>query len=149
MMDYDIRHGRTYMYFQQKPLYAFGYGLSYTTFDYAHLALSADTLHSASDLRVIFDLRNTGQRAGDEVAQLYVTHIGSKVPRAAEELKGFERVHLAAGASKKVTIVLPANALRYWDSATSQWVLEPDQVEIRIASSSDNIRLRKTISVAP
>jgi len=149
MMDYDIRHGRTYMYFQQKPLYAFGYGLSYTTFDYAHLALSAETLHAGSDLRVSFDLRNSGQRAGDEVAQLYVAHIGSKVPRASEELKGFERVHLAAGASKKVTLTLPANALRYWDSSTSQWVLEADQVEIRIASSSDNIRLKKTIRVAP
>jgi beta-glucosidase len=149
MMDYDIRHGRTYMYLKQKPLYAFGYGLSYTTFGYSQLALSSDTLRAGGTLNVSFDLRNTGRRDGDEVAQLYVAHIGSSVPRAIEELRGFERVHLTAGESKHVTLALPANALRYWDAAKNQWVLEPDQVEIRIGASSDDIRLRKIITVTP
>jgi beta-glucosidase len=149
MMDYDIRHGRTYMYLRQKPLYPFGYGLSYTTFAYSDLALSSGVLHRGQTLSISFRIRNTGARGGDEVAQLYVTHIGSKVSRPIEELAGFQRVHIPAGQSKTVSLQLPASALRYWDTAAGHWVLEPDQVQIRIGSSSDNIHLEKTIRVQP
>lgn len=149
MLDYDIRHGRTYMYLKQKPLYAFGYGLSYTTFKYAHLKLSSATLHRDSALRASIDIRNTGARSGDEVVQMYVAHLNSKVERPIEELNGFERIHLAAGETKTVTFPLEAASLRYWDAAAGRWVLEPDQVEIRIAASSDDIRARQTIRIAP
>lgn len=149
MTDYDIRHGRTYMYLRQKPLYAFGYGLSYTTFKYSNLRLSANTLHSSGALQASIDIRNTGDRSGDEVVQLYVTHLNSKVERPIEELKGFERVHLAAGETKTVMLPLEANSLRYWDTAAGHWVLEPDQVEIRVGASSDDIRARQTIRVEP
>ena len=149
MTDYDIRHGRTYMYLRQKPLYAFGYGLSYTTFKYSNLRLSANTLHSSGALQASIDIRNSGDRSGDEVVQLYVTHLNSKVERPIEELKGFERVHLAAGETKTVMLPLEANSLRYWDTAAGHWVLEPDQVEIRVGASSDDIRARQTIRVEP
>ncbi|MFP5210212.1 MAG: glycoside hydrolase family 3 C-terminal domain-containing protein [Acidobacteriota bacterium] len=149
MTDYDIRHGRTYMYLRQKPLYAFGYGLSYTTFKYSNLRLSANTLHSSGALQASIDIRNSGDRSGDEVVQLYVTHLNSKVERPIEELKGFERVHLVAGETKTVMLPLEANSLRYWDTAAGHWVLEPDQVEIRVGASSDDIRARQTIRVEP
>ncbi len=149
MLDYNIRDGRTYMYLRQKPLYAFGYGLSYTTFKYSHLQLSSATLHSGGTLQVHIDITNTGQRGGDEVVQLYVKHLNSKVARPLEELKGFDRIHLAAGETETVTLPLAADSLRYWDTGGHQWVLEPDEVEIRVGSSSDNIRAEQTIRVAP
>jgi beta-glucosidase len=149
MMDYDLRHGRTYMYLRQKPLYAFGYGLSYTTFTYSNLRLSSDTLHRDGALRVKVDIRNAGKRAGDEVVQLYAAHLNSKVGRPLQELKGFERVHLAAGETTTVTLPLDAASLRYWDTGGEHWVLEPDQVEIRVGASSDDIRARQTIHVVP
>ena len=74
MMDYNIRHGRTYMYFKGKPLYPFGYGLSYTTFEYSDLKTSSPTLARDGSLTVSVNVRNTGKRAGDEVVQLYVKH---------------------------------------------------------------------------
>jgi beta-glucosidase len=149
MMDYDIRHGRTYMYLRQKPLYPFGYGLSYTAFSYSRLALSSDALHAGGTVQVSFDVRNSGQREGDEVAQLYIAHLDSKVSRPIEELKGFERIHLQPGETRTVTFPLAAEALRYWDIADNKWVLDPDRVEIRIGSSAEDIRLKGTIRVAP
>jgi beta-glucosidase len=147
MMDYDIRHGRTYMYLKQAPLYAFGYGLSYTTFQYSNLNLSAASLHPGEKLQVKVDVSNTGHRAGDEVVQLYVAHMHSKVERPLEELKGFERVHLAAGETRVVTIPLDSSALRYWDTVQGRWALDTDQVEIRVGAASDDIRARRTIRV--
>ncbi len=149
MMDYDIRHGRTYMYLKQKPLYAFGYGLSYSTFGYSHLALSSTNLRADSELTVRFDLKNTGSRAGDEVVQLYVSHLNSKVSRPLEELKAFDRVHLAAGETKSVTLALKGSSLAYWSDVSNHFVIEPDQVELRVGASADDIRLRQAISVVP
>jgi beta-glucosidase len=149
MMDYNIRDGRTYMYLKQKPLYPFGYGLSYTTFAYSDLKLSAKTLSAASSGEVTakFDVKNTGGVAGDEVVQLYVTHLNSKVARPIEELKGFDRIHLAPGETKTVTLPVTAKALAYWDETKNQFVTEPDQVEVRIGSSSADIRLRQILTV--
>jgi beta-glucosidase len=96
---------------------------------------------------VQFKVRNTGAVAGDEVAQMYVTHLNSKVSRPIEELKGFDRIHLAAGETKTVTLPLTTKALAYWDEQKNQFVTEPDQVEIRIGSSSADIRLRQALSV--
>jgi beta-glucosidase len=149
MMDYDIRHGRTYMYLKQKPLYPFGYGLSYTTFKYSNLRLSSQTIHSDGMLHVSIDIRNSGRRAGDEVMQMYVAHLNSKVKRPLEELKGFDRVHLEAGETKTVTLPLSAATLRYWDTARGQWVLESDELEIRVGSSSDDVRAQQVIRVVP
>jgi beta-glucosidase len=149
MLDYDIRHGRTYMYANQKPLYAFGYGLSYTTFAYSNLKLSTDVLHRDGTVRVSVDVRNTGSRDGDEVVQVYVSHLNSKVERPKEELKGFQRIHIAAGETKTVTLPVDASSLRYWDISAKGWVLEPAPVEIRVGASSDDIRAMKTMRVIP
>jgi beta-glucosidase len=150
MMDYDIRKGRTYLYAKQKPLYAFGYGLSYTSFAYSNLKLSAKTLGSGADAKisVSFEVKNTGRVAGDEVAQLYVAHEDSKVPRPIEELKGFERVHLRPGETKTVTLPLTAKALAYWDESADRFVTETDRIEIRVGASSADIRLRDAIAIS-
>ncbi|MFP5233776.1 MAG: glycoside hydrolase family 3 C-terminal domain-containing protein [Acidobacteriota bacterium] len=149
MKDYDLRHGRTYMYLRQKPLYPFGYGLSYTTFRYSKLHLSSMSLRSGGTVNVKVNVSNTGQRGGDEVVQLYVTHLNSKVERPIEQLKGFDRIHLAPGETKTVSLPLTANSLRYWSDTANSWVLEPDQVEIRVGASSEDIRTRQTIHVLP
>jgi beta-glucosidase len=96
MMDYNIRHGRTYMYFKGKPLYPFGFGLSYTTFQYSNLKTNTNKLDINGELTVSVDVKNTGSRTGDEVVQLYVKHLKSKVERPDKELKGFKRIALNA-----------------------------------------------------
>ncbi len=147
MMDYDIRHGHTYMYFKGKPLYPFGYGLSYTTFEYSNLKTSADRLAADGQVGVNVEVKNTGSRAGDEVVQLYVSHIGSKVDRPAEELKAFRRVSLAPGKKTTVQFLLKASDLAYWSVEKGSWQIEPDQINIQIGASSADIKLKKTISV--
>jgi beta-glucosidase len=126
MMDYDIRHGRTYMYFRQKPLYAFGEGLSYTRFAYSNLRTSSEKLGTDGEITVSVDVRNTGSRAGDEVVQMYVAHVNSRVERPIQELKGFKRVTLQAGETKTVPMTLKASALAYWNSGKGAFDVEPD-----------------------
>jgi beta-glucosidase len=149
MMDYDIRHGRTYMYAKAKPLYAFGFGLSYTSFGYSHLRVSKTKLGAGETAMVSVDVKNTGARVGDEVVQMYVAHEGSKVERAAEELKGFVRVSLRPGESKTVTMPLAAKDVAYWDVAGKKWVVEGDEVEVRVGASSDDIKLKAKVEVMP
>ncbi|MDI7775852.1 glycoside hydrolase family 3 C-terminal domain-containing protein [Asticcacaulis sp. EMRT-3] len=140
MMDYNIRHGRTYMYFSKgnwgQPLYPFGYGLSYTTFHYSHLRSDQVQLARDGALNVSVDVSNTGARAGDTVVQLYVQHPHSKVSRPERELEGFKRVHLAAGANQTVTIPLKAAQLAYWDEAQNRFVVETETVRLVVGQSS-------------
>ncbi|HEX6045088.1 MAG TPA: glycoside hydrolase family 3 C-terminal domain-containing protein [Pyrinomonadaceae bacterium] len=147
MMDYDIRHGRTYMYFDGKPLYPFGYGLSYTTFAYRNLKTSAPSLAADGAVDVSVVVKNTGKRAGDEVVQLYVRHVDSAVSRPLKELKAFSRVYLRPRQEKTVTLSLPAARLAYWDADGDRWTVEKDQIEIIVGGSSADARLRKVISV--
>ena len=147
MMDYNLRDGRTYMYFKGRALYPFGYGLSYTTFEYSNLRTSATQLAADVGVSITMDLRNTGSRAGDEVVEMYVAHVGSKVPRAQEELKGFQRVSLAAGKKTSVRFRLKAADLAYWNANQAAWEVEPDEVEVRIGSSSADIKLRTSLKV--
>ncbi len=143
MMDYDIRHGRTYMYFRDTPLYPFGYGLSYTTFTYRDLKVNASS--GAIDVSVL--VKNSGQRAGDEVVQLYVRHLNSKVSRPLKELKGFTRVPLGPQEEKTVKLSLPTPRLAYWNAETDRWVVEKDLIEITVGGSSTDARLKKSIQV--
>ena len=147
MMDYDIRHGRTYMYFKGEPLYPFGYGLSYTTFKYSKLKTSASRLHANGEIVVSVDITNTGRRKGDEVVQLYVKHVNSKVDRPLKELKAFRRVTVAPGKAATVRLPLKAAALAYWDTGTKKWVVEPDRVNLMAGSSSADVKLEKTIDI--
>jgi beta-glucosidase len=147
MMDYDIRHGRTYMYFKGEPLYPFGYGLSYTTFGYSNLKTSVETLGQDGTVTVRCDVRNTGKMAGEEVVQLYVRHLQSKVERPLKELRGFRRVALQPGESKTVELPLPAKSLAYWDSGRQKFVVESDTVEVSVGSSSADEKLKTRVSV--
>jgi beta-glucosidase len=148
MMDYDIRHGRTYLYLHQKPLYAFGFGLSYTTFAYSNLRLSSAKMDANGEVTASVDVKNIGKRDGDEVVQMYVAYPGSSVERPLEELKGFERISLHAGENKTVSFRLPAKSIAYWKDEASGFVVEPGTLEVSIGSSSDNIKLRGTVNVS-
>jgi beta-glucosidase len=147
MMDYNIRHGRTYMYFKGKPLYPFGYGLSYTTFAYSNLKTSAGKMKKDGEITVSIDVKNTGNRAGDEVVQLYVKHLKSKVERPIEELKGFKRVTLEPGEIKTVNMQLPASTLAYWNMAKHAFVVENEPVQVMVGSSSADIKEQQVIEV--
>ncbi len=147
MMDYNIRHGRTYMYFKGEPLYPFGYGLSYTTFKYANLKTSSPVLNSDGTLTVSVDVTNTGKLAGDEVVQLYVHHPNSRVERPRQELKGFKRVSIGAGETKTVEIPLKAATLAFWNEGHSKLEVEPESISLMVGGSSKDIQLTSTIKV--
>jgi len=146
MMDYNIRHGRTYMYFKGEPLYPFGYGLSYSRFRYSGLKLSSRQLEADGKITVSFNVTNVGPYAGEEVAQLYVRHTDSKVERPGKELRGFQRVSLQANQTKTVQIQLPAHRLTYWNEAAKKWEFERDHLEFLVGASSSDIRLHDSIS---
>ncbi len=147
MMDYDIRHGRTYMYFKGDPLYPFGYGLSFTTFKFSKLRVNTAKLASGGTVTVSLDVKNTGARAGDEVVELYVKHLKSAVARPANELHGFRRVSLAPNETKTVEIPLAADSLRYWDIAGKHWTLEPDDILLTVGESSAGALLSHTLHI--
>jgi hypothetical protein len=147
MMDYNIRNGRTYMYFKGTPLYPFGYGLSYTTFTYSNLTTSADALDANGSIAVSVDVTNSGTKDGEEVVQMYAQHVTSTVARPILELKGFTREAIPAGTKKTVTMVLKGRNLAYWDSTKTSFVVESNQVKLMIGASSADIRLNKTITV--
>jgi beta-glucosidase len=144
---YDIRKGHTYQYFNGQPLYPFGHGLSYSTFEYSNLHASAPTLARNGSVSISVTIRNTSGRAGDEVAQLYVEHVGSKVPRPLKALKGFQRVSLKPGQSRTIQLPLKADALAFWDDGTHAWIVEPGPVKLSIGSSSTLIRSSTTLTV--
>jgi beta-glucosidase len=149
MMDYDIRHGRTYMYFEGEPEYHFGHGLSYTTFAYANLRTSSSEIQQDGVIDVSVDVTNSGARAGDEVVQLYVRYPESQVSRPRKQLRGFQRVNLEPGETKSVTLRIAAEDLGYWDPAQHTWVVEPGPIELLVGSSSADadLTLRQMITV--
>jgi beta-glucosidase len=144
---YDIRKGHTYQYFKGQPLYAFGHGLSYSTFEYANLRLSAPSIAKNGAVSVSVTIKNTSARAGDEVAQLYVEHVGSKVSRPMKALKGFQRVSLEPGESRTIQLPLKADALAFWDEAQNAWRLEAGTVKLSVGSSSTLTRSSTTLTV--
>ncbi len=146
MLQYDIRANHyTYMYYDNTPLYPFGFGLSYTTFDYSNLGISQDRLTSGDSLTVTADIKNTGSVAGTEIVQLYV-HAQSAIERPQKELKGFARVELAPGETKTVSMTLRHDALAYFNDQTSTFEVEEGTVDILIGASSADIRLTGSIS---
>jgi beta-glucosidase len=147
MMDYDIRHGRTYLYFKGRPLYSFGYGLSYTTFQYANLRVTPGTVSTNGTINVSVEVTNAGARAGDEVVQLYVRHLNSSVERPQLELKGFTRIPLGPGEKRAVQMSLPAERLAYWNVGKHRFEVEADKIEITLGASSADLRLRKTVQL--
>lgn len=145
MMDYDIRHGRTYQYFKGKPLYPFGFGLSYTTFSYSDLKTSKPIL--SDSITVSVNVKNTGQRDGEEAVQLYVSYPDSKVDRPLKQLKGFKRVLIHAGQTMNVDIPLKATDLAYWNVGKHAFTVEKGKVKIMVGSSSADISVMKEETV--
>ena len=139
---------RTYRYFTGAPLYAFGHGLSYTTFEFKNGKLNLKKIAPSGSVQVTFTVKNSGKFDGDEVAQIYFRHVNSAVPQPKLALCGFTRVSLKHGESKKVTVEVPAARLRYWDMEKKQYVVEPGDYEFLIGAASDDIRLRLPIAIS-
>lgn len=144
MMDYDITHGRTYMYFKEKPLYPFGYGLSYTRFNYSGTALNDRVIERGDTLRVCFNLKNSGDMDGDEVVQLYVSARKHTDKDPIKQLKAFQRISLRKGETKKVELTVPYTELQVWDEKQNRFILPDKEMTLEIGASSSDIRLRTT-----
>lgn len=144
MMDYDITHGRTYMYFKEKPLYPFGYGLSYTRFNYSGTTLNDRVIERGDTLRICFNLKNSGDMDGDEVVQLYVFARKHTDKDPIKQLKAFQRISLRKGEMKKVELTVPYTELQVWDEKQNRFILPDKEMTLEIGASSSDIRLRTT-----
>jgi len=141
-VEYGYYHG--YLHVDREgiePRFPFGYGLSYTTFGYRNLTLSDETVPSDCALRVGVDISNRGAVAGEEVVQLYVSCTGSRVDRPVRALKGFEKVLVAPGETRRVHFDLPAEELAFYDVAVGDWDVEPISYTVHIGPSSRDLRL--------
>ena len=139
---------RTYRYFNGKPEFAFGHGLSYTKFDFRSGWLDSKRIPANGTVKATFTIKNTGKRDGDDVAQVYFRHVRSSVPQPKLALCGFARVHLKRGESNRVTVEVPTQRLRYWDTKKKQYVVEPGDYEFLIGAGSDDIRLKLPMTIA-
>ena len=140
--------GRTYRYFEGKPLYPFGHGLSYTRFTYSGLTLDRLSVHAQASLKVSLNVKNAGDRAGDEIVQLYLRPLEPRRERALQELRGFRRVHLQPGEAREVTFTLtPTRDLAVYDEAATAFVVDPGRYEVRLGASSADIRLSQHFTV--
>jgi beta-glucosidase len=132
-----------------KPLYPFGYGLSYTTFQYSHIEVKpVGGSSSGASYNVTFDVTNTGQRAGADVAQLYVAEADPKVPRPPKELKGFSRGQLAAGETKHVSVPLNARAFTFYDVSAKHWHADAGRYTVEVGRSSEDVPLHADITLS-
>ncbi len=147
---YGYYHG--YRYLDRNgvaPLFPFGFGLSYTTFQYSNLTLTPTTISSDGWVHVTADVTNTGAVAGDEVAQLYIGYPGSSVDHAINDLKGFTRVHIEPGQTETAAFDVRATDLAFWDTTISSWKIEPITYDVRVGSSSRDLPLAGSFSVTP
>jgi beta-glucosidase len=144
--DYSMAN-RTYRYFTGKPLFAFGHGLSYTTFKYKKLSLSANHVKPADTINLSVSLANTGKRVGDEVVQVYVRAVKPPVPMPLQSLVGFQRVHFEAGQTKTVTIPVMVDSFRRWDENANRYVVDPGAYELRVGPASDRVLQQATLTV--
>jgi len=145
--EYDITKGFTYMYIQGEPLFAFGHGLSYTEFTYGKLELSANRITPDGNVTASIDITNTGQRAGDEVVQLYIHELKPVVKRPAEELRGFKRIHLKPGETRKITLTVPGEKLAFYDENIHAFRVNPGSFEMLVGAASDDIRAKADFEV--
>jgi len=129
---------------QIKPLFPFGYGLSYTQFEYSDIQ---SPVKSGTNVSISLKVKNTGSLAGDEIVQLYLSHSNAKVPTPIKELKAFTRVSLKAGETKTVTLTLNEKSLRYWDSAAKKWAVDPGKYGVSVGTSSADIKLQTNFNL--
>ena len=143
MDDYEVTNGRTYMYFEGEALYPFGYGLSYTSFEYNNMSID----RKDDTITVSMTVKNTGKYKGDEVVQLYVNDVKSSVKRPIKQLVGFDRVSLKVGEAKTISFEVSKDKLMFWDEESNQWVFEAGKFEFMLGASSSDIRLNKTFKI--
>ena len=139
-----------YRWFDTKGLpvvYPFGYGLSYTTFDYSNLNTDKETYDQADTIQATFTLTNTGDREGAEVAQLYVSDPVCSVMRPVKELKGFKKVFLKPGESRRITLDIPVSSLAFYSEAQSQFVVEPGEFILQLGASASDIKQKISVEV--
>jgi len=149
-VQYGYFHGYRYLDRNDTaPLFPFGFGLAYTTFRYSNLAITPATVSPWGRVRVTADVTNTGPVAGDEVAQLYVGYGGSRVERAARDLKAFARVHLEPGETRTVPFEVRAPELAYWDTGAGAFVVEPIAYTVEVGPSSRDLPLAGAFAVSP
>jgi beta-glucosidase len=140
---------RGYDHFGIDPLFPFGFGLSYTRFEYSNLRIEQGLSFDRDEVKVSFEIRNIGDRAGGEVAQLYIKATRPTVERPVRELKGFEKVFLSPGESKEVALRLDRLSFAYFDSAAGNWRTDPGAYEIAVGASSRDLRIQQTLKVSP
>ena len=143
MDDYEVTSGRTYMYFKGEALYPFGYGLSYTSFEYNNMSISK----SDDGITISMTLKNSGKYKGDEVVQLYVNDVKSSVKRPIKQLVGFKRTSLNVGETKTLTFEVSKDKLKFWSEESDEWVFERGKFEFMLGASSSDIRLNKTFKI--
>jgi beta-glucosidase len=149
LFDYDIiAADATYLYYRGSPLYPFGHGLSYTTFEYRALSLSTDVAGPEAEVTVSLEVVNTGDRPGDEVVQLYTRQRRSRVKQPVRQLRGFRRIHLAPGESATVTLPLRVADLVFWDVTRGRPVIEAAEHRIMVGRSATDIALAATLTVS-
>jgi len=144
--NYNMK-GRTYRYFNGKTLYPFGYGLSYTYFQYFDMKLSKDKISNKESVKVSVKVTNNGNRDGEEVVQLYVKNLTSKQPQPIKSLKGFKRIALKKGESKTIELTLKADDLKYFDETKDDFIIEAGDYEVQIGASSEDIKLKEILKV--
>jgi beta-glucosidase len=147
MDEYDITKGRTYLYLEPKPAYAFGHGLSYTHFNYDNLKLSTASAKVGDKITATLNITNTGARDGDEVVQGYVTANQGSVPMPKRQLWAFQRVPVSKGETRSVTLTFDTANFGHWDTARQCFVVEPGEYVIQVGSASDAIHLRATVQL--
>jgi beta-glucosidase len=153
--EYDITKGFTYMYINGAPLFAFGHGLSYTKFKYGKLKVEIEVFsHSGiigsnmlGNIEASVEVKNVGKRGGDEVVQLYIHEMKPAVKRPAEELRGFQRIHLQPNETRKVAFAVPVEKLAFYDEAIHRFRVNPGPFEFLVGAASDDIRSKARINV--
>jgi beta-glucosidase len=148
MDEYDLTKGRTYMYLQGKPLYAFGHGLSYTSFRYANLNVPKSASANGRFLATV-DVTNTGSRDGDEIVQGYVHAEKSSHPMPIKQLWAFQRLFIRAGQTKTVSLSLDPKNFGHWDKDAQKFVIEPGAFDIMVGAASDDIRETQVLQINP
>ena len=141
--DYNVRNNRTYMYFEGKPLYPFGYGLSYTDFAYRGLDVTQDE----ENVTVKFFVSNTGNYDGDEVAQVYIQFPDQGTTLPLKQLKGFKRVHISKGQETEITVRIPKKELRLWSENNSEFYTPEGNYIFLVGASSEDIRLQQVVPI--
>jgi beta-glucosidase len=145
--DYNMK-GRTYRYFEGEPLYPFGYGLSYSRFEYSNLKVTRSRVKKGDTVNVSLDIKNVGPRAGDEVVQLYVHEVAPPERRASKDLRGIQRLSLQPGESRHATFTLvPNKDFTHYDAQHKRYAVNAGSYELQLGASSADIRQRSTVTV--